>query len=411
MTTTAPGSTTPTSPEPSRRQRTAERERLRRKHIRRRIVVGVIGIFVVVVGFSWVRAITKAGQESFAARNAEWMRDHHLGFIVDKFEQVQVANDQPKDGGTPSKALTRSDAVPTTQPSRKAAAVVAVPPPPAMRTSAAQPFAGEGVWTPAGPLTKDGHYGVYTTRVRPNARKSSLVVFVARIDPKHSQVKIIPGTELPGGTWSHAPQITAAECPTAILASNGGFRFDQSQGGWYSDGRVSPNFALANGAASLVTYKDGTVTVGQWGRDISEKDLPRVQTVRQNLGLMVDGGAVVGNIDDGPKWGAKLRNSLFIWRSGYGITADGNLIYIGGPGLTPRDLAERFVDAGAVRAMQGDINPEWVAANLISSDASGCHGTKGLDATPATGGQQSGPNRYLSVDTRDFVAVLAKPAS
>lgn len=379
------------------------------KFRRRRSAVLVIVAVILVVAISWVRAITKTGPESFAALNAEWMRDNHLGFIVDRVEQYQYSHDQPKLGGAPDKSLIGVSSS-TSAPSPSAPASSRTAPPPApMRTPAPTPFPGEGVWAPAGPKRPDGTFGVYTTRVRSNAKTTSLLVFVARINPAGAKIRIVPGTELPGGSWSHAPQVTAQECPQAILALNGGFRFDQALGGWYSDGHSSPDFALVDGAASLVTFKDGTVTVGQWGRDVTAKDLPRIDTVRQNLQLLVDGGAVAPSIDDGPKWGARLRNSLFVWRSGYGVTADGHLVYVGGPGLTPRDLADRLVDAGAVRGMQGDINPQWVAANLIQHDATGCHGTKGLDTTPDKGGQQSSGDRYLSTDTRDFLEVLAKP--
>ena len=391
-------------PGPSRQ----ERREARRRQIRRRRIAAAIGavfmVFLLVVGVSWVMAITKAGQESFSARNAEWMRDHGLGFIVDRAEQIKYENDQPKDGGAPSKALTK-EAPPVTE-AKNAKVTPFVPAP--MPTSASSPFPGEGVWEPVTPLDKQGRAGAYIPRGRPNAQKSSLVVFVARIDPSRAEIKLVPGTELPGGTWSHPPQVTAEECPRAALALNGGFRFDQSNGGWYSEGRVASNAPLRNGAASLVVGGDGKVNVAMWGRDVGNGDLSRLRSVRQNLTLMVDGGKVVPDIDAGPKWGARLKNSIFIWRSGYGVTADGNLVYVGGPGLTPRFLAERLIDAGAVRGMQGDINPEWVASNIINHDATGCHGTKGLNAPTGQGGQQSSADRYLSTDTRDFVEVLAK---
>jgi hypothetical protein len=368
-------------------------------------VIGTVVLaFVVVVGFSWVRSVVVSNQESFAARNAEWMRDNHLGFVVDRVEQYQYANDQPRNGGSPDKALTHG--LGTSPRPRAADAVGQLPVP--MVTRAVPPFPGEGVWSPLGEATAAGSYGVYTTRVRPNALKTSLVDFVARIDPRLVDVRIVAGAKLPGGSWSHPPEITPAECPRAILAVNGGFRFDQSEGGWYSDGHASADYPLVRGAASLVLMKDGTVRVGEWGRDIDMKDLGKVATVRQNLRLMVDNGLVVATIDDGPTWGAKLKNSLFVWRSGYGITAGGQLVYVGGPGLTPRDLAERLVDAGAVRGMQADINPSWVTSNLYRSTSSGCHGSKALDATPALGGQKSSGDRYLTSDTRDFIEVLSR---
>ena len=47
------------------------------------------------------------------------------------------------------------------------------------------------------------------------------------------------------------------------------------------------------------------------------------------------------------------------WRSGLGITADGALIYAAGPDLAPLQLAQLLIRAGAVRAMELDINPAW----------------------------------------------------
>ncbi|MFN8052617.1 MAG: hypothetical protein U0Q22_14315 [Acidimicrobiales bacterium] len=367
---------------------------------RRRWVLAVVLALLVPVGVSWGRVVAASSQESIAARSAEWMRDHHLGFVVDRVEQYQYEHDQPKSGGRPAAALLRRG--------RSTSAVAAGTAPAPMPTRASPPFAGEGVWTPAGPPSATGAYGVYTTRIRPNALKTSLVDFVARIDPRLVTVQIVAGTKLPGGSWSHPSEITPAECPRAILALNGGFRFDQSEGGWYADGHEAAGHPLVDGAASLVRFRNGTMTVGAWGTDIRASQLPAIDTVRQNLKLMVDHGAVVPTIDDGPVWGARLKNSLFVWRSGYGVTKDGMLVYVGGPGLTPRDLAERLVDAGAVRAMQGDINPAWVTSNLYRHTSSGCHGTKALDAPTSLGGQKSSGDRYLTSDTRDFVEVLAK---
>ena len=49
-----------------------------------------------------------------------------------------------------------------------------------------------------------------------------------------------------------------------------------------------------------------------------------------------------------------------MWRSGLGVTANGALVYVGGPGLDIVDLANILVKAGAVRAMELDINTDWV---------------------------------------------------
>ncbi|MEZ5141554.1 MAG: hypothetical protein R2726_03410 [Acidimicrobiales bacterium] len=385
---------------------------------RHRILTAVAIIlvpFLVLVGYSLVAALTKPGQESLDARVVQWARDNHLGFAVNWAEDKYYENNQPPSGGTPDQAIGPAGNAPSTS-----AAVAAgdkesttttkagpphLPPPTKMPTPAAEPIANEGEWFPAGQPV-GGLPAVYTTKVRPNAEKTSLLVFMAWIDPKLASVEIFPGSEVPGGKWSVGNQIPADRCADAIMAGNGGFRFDQSRGGYWSEG--NEKYKMRDGAATMVTFKDGTATVGMWGRDVGPADYPNIAVARQNLDLMVDNGQVVPDIDS-KDWGALLKNVYFVWRSGWGVTKDGAIVYAGGPALQPRDIAQRLADAGAVRAMEGDINPEWVTANLYSVGPDGkCVGTKGLEGPEDKGGMRQSANRYLNLDTRDFVAVFRR---
>ena len=116
-----------------------------------------------------------------------------------------------------------------------------------------------------------------------------------------------------------------------------------------------------------MVYKNGTSTVAQWGRDASLT--PDVVSVRQNLDLVVDNGQPVPglNATDTTRWGATLGDQIYVWRSGLGVTADGALVYVGGPGLNITDLADLLVRAGAVRAMELDINTDWVNYSSYSA--------------------------------------------
>ena len=109
-----------------------------------------------------------------------------------------------------------------------------------------------------------------------------------------------------------------------------------------------------------MVYPNGTSTVGKWGQDVTMT--PDVVSVRQNLDLLVDGGQPVPglNATDTSQWGYTLGNQVYVWRSGLGVTADGALVYVGGPGLNITDLADLLARAGAVRAMELDINTDWV---------------------------------------------------
>jgi hypothetical protein len=97
---------------------------------------------------------------------------------------------------------------------------------------------------------------------------------------------------------------------------------------------------------------------------------------------------------------------VFVWRSGVGVTADGALVYAGGPAMSIVALARTLQAAGAVRAMEMDINTDWVSAftyqpqdpNVLGSPIVG---VKLLDSMTHDGSQ------YLQQNSRDFFAFTA----
>jgi hypothetical protein len=75
-----------------------------------------------------------------------------------------------------------------------------------------------------------------------------------------------------------------------------------------------------------------------------------------------------------------------------------------GPAMDIETLAGVLHDAGAVNAMQLDINPDWT--NYITYS----HPSPGT-ATPSLlppANSSVNPNRYLQPSSRDFVAVLPR---
>jgi hypothetical protein len=89
------------------------------------------------------------------------------------------------------------------------------------------------------------------------------------------------------------------------------------------------------------------------------------------------------------------------------VTGDGALVYGYGSGLGARSLADLLLRAGCVRAMELDINPAWTTFNFYApsafNDPASVKGTKLLPESEKSG------NRYLSNDSRDFVAVFTRP--
>ena len=90
-----------------------------------------------------------------------------------------------------------------------------------------------------------------------------------------------------------------------------------------------------------------------------------------------------------------------VWRSGVGIDRHGNLIYAAADLQTVRTLAALLIHAGAVRAIELDINPEW--PSFITYSSSG-----GLDPIKLVPNYQQSATRYLVPDDRDFFAVYAR---
>jgi len=137
---------------------------------------------------------------------------------------------------------------------------------------------------------------------------------------------------------------------------------------------------------------------------------PNEVAVRQNLDLVVDHGRPVPGLSaaDNLKWGATLGGGAYVWRSGVGVTADGALVYVGGPSLSIVSLANLLATAGAVRGMELDINPDWVnfASYSPSTSKGPASATNGTDLLPTMVGQ---PNRYFeSWWARDFFTLSAR---
>jgi hypothetical protein len=220
-----------------------------------------------------------------------------------------------------------------------------------------------------------------------------------RIDPALVTGRLHPGTRDPGGTW---PESSALSGSGAVAAFNGGFRLtDPSHPGYYADGRtVAP---LVRGEASLVLYADGHADVGAWGSDVTMT--PQVVSVRQNLVPLVEGGKVSPGCATGGEreWGDTVGQAAFVDRSAFGVTASGQEVYVAGPALSVCTLGAVLADAGAVRGMELDINPTWVAGAYYTPSAGG------LVGHPVYPAEHAPPDHYLSASSRDWFSWTLRP--
>lgn len=351
-------------------------------------------------GFCWLsfsvgQALTAPDGGSVAARLSEWARDHHLGPVVTFGEWLTYQ--PPKVGGAPPFSL----AVPARKPvfARHQGFAAAVPRP--LAPFASPPLPGEGAWRLR--ETVHGQPAVYVTFLRVDSVHTSYVAGIASFDQRLVRFRLHPGAQDPGSGFGGGESWIPPGRRAGLLATfNGGFRLNASGGGFYLHGSTSGT--LVDGAASEVYYRDGTIRVGQWGRDM--RMTSQVVGVRQNLKLIVDHGRVPATVDQNVEtsWGATLGGSYDVWRSGIGVAADGRVIYVYGPALSVRQLAMLLRRAGAVEAMQLDINPYWTTFEYYQA-----HGRPADPRPePLLPTQQTTAYRYYSVYTRDFTAVYAR---
>jgi hypothetical protein len=221
-----------------------------------------------------------------------------------------------------------------------------------------------------------------------------------RFDQRYVHLTLHAGYD-DGGTsgWIYGDQVTAREIHKLVAGFNGGFKLTYTNVGFEEGGHVA--VPVRAGLASIVTYGDGSTAIGAW-KDGVPSGGKRVFSVLQNQYLLVDRGVAAANASSCIIcWGATIQGLTVVARAGLGIRADGQLVWAAGEQMTPASLASALIGAGAVRAIELDINPDWVAGYLYS------HHSSGPAATPVVPGQVGISGQLLAPDSRDFLAVIA----
>ncbi|HZT93459.1 MAG TPA: phosphodiester glycosidase family protein [Gaiellaceae bacterium] len=343
--------------------------------------------------YSWSRMAVETSSLPLGVRTVEWLRMNHFNWLVDDAEHLYYTWKTPAKGGPQLKTLPAVGLRHKPEPSAKTKA----PWPPRIRPVFAHPLPGEGVWRPSGPRVSGGP-PVLVTTFRSERDYPRIVAYVAWFDHERTALAYYPGRyEPPSATLRGPMEVPSGQRWRLLATFNSGFIYSDGLNGDALDGQV--NEPLRDGLATLVAYRSGRVNIVDWHGGPSPG--PEVAFARQSLPLIVDHGRLSPALNDSTKWGFTLGNAVRVWRTGLGIDRRGNLIYAAADFQTVTTLAEILKRAGAVRAMELDINPEW--PTLITY-----RHRQGLLPARVVPNYQQPVTRYLVPDDRDFFAVYRR---
>lgn len=262
---------------------------------------------------------------------------------------------------------------------------------------------GEGIWLNKPLNIFPGKEVMAYTFVRPDPTRPYAFVTLVQMDISAMRLSAIAGTKQPGGPVGNPGPGKIPENIVSsgglIAAFDGGFQYrDGMYGMIVGDKTYLP---LKKDVGTLVGYKDGTIQIVNYtGQDLGKN----VEFIRQNCPILIENGQVFAQNEYNKKlWGRTFNSDIYTWRSGIGITKDGNLIYAVGNNLGPESLATALQMGGAVNAIQLDINPFWVRFNIFEPNGSGGYSTSTL-----LKGLKDGSAGYLNGYEKDFFFLYKK---
>lgn len=383
---------------------TARRLRLRANRggppirVRVRRVAVFAAIIAIIPGLiSFLGMTMQPSNTSLSIRSVEWLRANGARGLVNAVENVYYSLNAPSKGGPALRSLPKQNgAASASAPLRR----VHLYRPPRIAPVIHPALPGEGVWhatfVPGGSDSP-----VLITSYRPEPAYPQLVAGVAWINQDTTSIQLYPGRAEPAVAMpSRGPmEVPPSRRGKLVAAFNSAFKLADSGGGFAYDGHTYA--PLRDGLATIAGLRDGKVNIFDWHSGPVAG--PNVAYARQNLPLIVDHSRPNPNLSDGPQWGATLGNAVQVWRSAAGIDSHGNLIYAAADYQTVSSLAQIMIHAGAVRAMELDINAYW--PSFITYRFPGAR-----DPANLLPDMQRSPYRYLTPDDRDFFAVYIRRA-
>jgi hypothetical protein len=266
------------------------------------------------------------------------------------------------------------------------------------------PLRGEGQWSLIDLPQFKGRALMARTFVRPDPARSYAVTTLVKLDTKQLVLHFVPGTQEPGGPLGNPgsgiipPEIQAGN--SLVAAFNGTFSYEDGHYGLVKKGVVY--VPLRPGVGTLNIHTNGTIAINTYNP--AAKPDPTIRLMRQSGPLIVRSGNVTPDINaKGVQAGPTSVNSAYTWRSGIGVTKNGDLLYAVGPSLTAKTLAISLKKAGAVNALQLDINQLPVRFGVFQPNKTGGYSYQSL-----LNGMVNYEHEYLHGADKGFFYVTAK---
>lgn len=262
---------------------------------------------------------------------------------------------------------------------------------------------GEGIWHNI-PLNIFPEKEVMAyTFVRPDSTRSFAIVSIVKIDTSSLTMGSVAGTVEPGGKVGKfgpgkVPK-NIVQSGNLVAAFDGGFQYKDGAYGMIV-GKTT-YLPLKNDLGTIVGYADGSIKIFNYtGQSLGDN----ISFVRQNGPMLIENSDItVTNENSRHMWGRVVGADIYTWRSGIGITPNGQLIFAAGNNLSPETLARALRVAGAINAIQLDINPHWVRFNIFNSKGPGQY-----DSAPLNKDMTDGSKEYLNGYQKDFFYVYKK---
>lgn len=241
------------------------------------------------------------------------------------------------------------------------------------------------------------------TFVRPDKDRPYSIVTIVQLDMSKMSLGAVAGIKEPGGKLGNSgPGMVPKEIVKnnqLVAAFDGGFQYRDGEYGMMVDGKTY--VPLQNDLGTVVGYKNGDFKIIDYtGQDLGGE----VTFIRQNCPILIENGQLgVEDVKNKKLWGRTFTSGIYTWRTGMGMTENGNLLFAVGNNLTPTTLAIALRMAGADDAIQLDINPNWVRFNIFNPLGNGKY-----DSKPLTRDLKNGATAYLTGYAKDFFYIYKK---